>query len=52
MTEWIRYRFLMRRLRGEIARFVDRDRKQTKKQNAEKEKRAVVTACKACGSIV
>lgn len=52
MAERIRYRLLMRRLRGEIAHFINRDRKQSEKQNTEKEKRALVTACKACGSIV
>lgn len=49
MIEWIRYHMLMRRLRGEISRTVNGERNA---MPAEKTKTAVVTACKACGSIV
>lgn len=49
MLNRIRYRILMRRLRGEIARLVNDDRKDP---FPEKQKTAVVTACKALGSIV
>ncbi len=52
MLERIRYRFLMRKMRKEIARLSDDGRSYTEKRNTEKEKRAVMTACKACGSIV
>ena len=49
MIEQIRYRILMRQLRKEIARTVNR--KQRTGRN-EKIKTAALTACKACGSIV
>ncbi|MBR4905332.1 MAG: hypothetical protein IKZ44_00580 [Clostridia bacterium] len=49
MIEQIRYRLLMRQLRKEIARTVNG--KQRAGQN-EKIKTAVLTACKAYGSIV
>ena len=48
MMEWIRYRLLMRRLRGEIARVVGKG----EPARAENRKTAVMTACKAYGSIV
>jgi len=48
MIEWIRYRMLMRRLRGEIAHVVNDEQKP---RRAEKRKTGM-TACKACGSIV
>ena len=48
MIEWIRYRMLMRRLRGEIADAVNGGRQP---RRAEKRKTAA-TACKPCGSIV
>ena len=49
MIEWIRYRFLMRRLRGEIAQLVSEEQQAI---CSKKIKTAAVTACKACGSIV
>ncbi len=49
MIERIRYRLLMRRLRGEIAEVVSGKRGT---RRAEKMKTAALTACKACGSIV
>ena len=49
MMEQIRYRFLMRRLRKEIARTVNGSQRT---RRDEKIKTAVLTACKAYGSIV
>jgi len=49
MLNWIRYRILMRRLRGEIARVVNGEKPN---RTPEKIKSPSVTACKACGSIV
>ena len=49
MIEQIRYRFLMRRLRKEIARTVNGSQRT---RRDEKIKTAVLTACKAYGSIV
>ncbi len=49
MMNWIRYRILMHRLRGEIA-LVVRGKKTV--PTAEKRKSPYATACKACGSIV
>ena len=49
MMDWIRYRMLMRRLRGEIAVVVNGKQKP---QRAEKMKTAGLTACKPCESIV
>lgn len=49
MTEQIRYRLLMRRLRKEIAQTVNGKRRTGRD---EKIKTAVLTACKAYGSIV
>ncbi len=49
MMERIRYRFLMRQLRKEIAKTVNG--KQPSRRD-EKIKTAVLTACKAYGSIV
>ncbi len=51
MLEQIRYRILMLRLRGEIARLV-REEDRPESARAEKYKTAPVNACKACGSIV
>ncbi|MBQ1820641.1 MAG: hypothetical protein II117_03455 [Clostridia bacterium] len=51
MMEWIRYRMLMRRLRGEIAVLTIGQRKKASGTTAEAIKSAA-TACKACGSIV
>ena len=50
MIDRIRYRFLMRRLRGEIARFVTHEAKIPERK--EKCKTVRPNACKACGSIV
>ena len=52
MIDWIRYRFLMRRLRGEIARTVRSGSICAPKPRPERRKSTLVTACKACGSIV
>ena len=52
MIEWIRYRFLMRRLRGEIARTVRSGSGCAPEQRPERRKSSFPTACKACGSIV
>ena len=49
MLNWIRYKLLMRRLRGEIAEIVVRDRKTICTEN---NKTAFMTACKAYGNIV
>ena len=49
MLNQLRYRFLMRRLRKEIARTVN-GKQRTRRD--EKIKSAALTACKACGSIV
>ena len=49
MIDWIRYRMLMRRLRGEIQSVMNG---RQKTQRAEKSKTAALTACKACGTIV
>ncbi len=49
MLNWIRYRILMHRLRGEIALVVNEERMN---RTPEKIKSTSVTACKACGSIV
>lgn len=49
MIAWLRYRFLMRRLRSEIAQIAG---KEQKTRYPEKIKSAAVTACKAYGSIV
>ena len=52
MMEQIRYRLLMLRLRGEIARTVADSAKGSAGQRRESKKSSGVTACKACGSIV
>ena len=49
MFEWIRYQFIMRQLRREIAQTVTGKRKT---RRFEKMKSSVVTACNAYGSIV
>ncbi len=51
MIERIRYRILMRRLRGEIARTLCADGRRHVKA-PEKPQTVVPNACKACGSIV
>lgn len=52
MLEQIRYRLLMMKLRGEIARLVRVEASPGAERNAEKMKTVTVPACKACGSIV
>ena len=49
MLNQIRYRLLMRQLRREIAAVVKEDQAD---KGTEKIKSRLVTACKACGSIV
>ena len=51
MIEKLRYRILMLRLRGEIARLVREDEPSAANE-AETYKTARLNACKACGSIV
>ena len=51
MIEWIRYRILMRRLRGEIA-CLAQDRKREQTGFAPEKSKSSLTACNACGSIV
>lgn len=52
MLERIRYRLLMYRLRGEIARFARGETHTETRRNTEKMKTVAAPACKACGSIV